>query len=77
MCILQIGELVGHLSDNVTVKYSEMPWKQIKGIRNVAAHGYEEFDVDILWQTLKSDLPSLRDYCGKIIETELQQSESD
>jgi len=44
-----------------------MPWKQIKGMRNIAAHGYENFDVDILWQTLKADIPELCEYCNKII----------
>jgi len=67
MCILQIGELVSHLSDDFIEKYNEMPWKQIKGMRHIAAHGYEEFDVDILWQTLKDDLPSLHKYCSEIV----------
>ena len=70
MCILQIGELIGHLSDNITEKYDEMPWKQIRSMRNIAAHGYENFDTDILWQTLKTDIPALRKYCDKIILTE-------
>ena len=70
MCVLQIGELVGHLSEDVVGKYPEMPWKQIKAMRNIAAHGYEEFDVDILWQTLKTDLPALCEYCKKIITLE-------
>ena len=68
MCILQIGELVGHLSEDFTDKYRKMPWKQIKGMRNIAAHGYEEFDVDIIWQTLKEDLPSLNNYCNDILK---------
>ena len=68
MCILQIGELVNHLSEDFVNKYNNMPWKQIKGMRNIAAHGYEDFDVDILWQTLKEDLPSLHKYCDKIIK---------
>jgi len=71
MCILQIGELVGNLSDSFMLKYNEMPWKQIRGMRNIAAHGYENFDIDILWQTLKVDLPELHEYCNKIITNEL------
>ena len=70
MCILQIGELTKSLSEHITNKYSDMPWKQIKGMRDIAAHGYEDFDIDILWQTLKSDLPALYEYCNKIIEAE-------
>jgi len=67
MCILQIGELINNLSDNIIEKYNEMPWKQIKGMRNIAAHGYEDFDIEILWNTLKNDLPSLNEYCKKIL----------
>ena len=68
MCVLQIGELVGNLSEEFIKKYKDMPWKQIKGMRNIAAHGYEEFDVEILWQTLKTDLPSLHTYCNEILQ---------
>ena len=70
MCVLQIGELVGHLSDEIMARYTNMPWKQIRAMRNIAAHGYEEFDIDILWQTLKTDLPLLREYCDLIITSE-------
>ncbi|MCL1828066.1 MAG: DUF86 domain-containing protein [Oscillospiraceae bacterium] len=70
MCVLQIGELVGHLSEEIVGRYSEMPWKQIRAMRNIAAHGYEEFDIDILWQTLKADLPALREYCEEIVAVE-------
>ncbi|MCL1803821.1 MAG: DUF86 domain-containing protein [Eubacteriaceae bacterium] len=70
MCILQIGELVGHLSEGMLEKYNEMPWKQIRAMRNIAAHGYADFDIDILWQTLKVDLPALYEYCLKIVSIE-------
>jgi len=70
MCVLQIGELVKHLSDDIVKEYDEMPWRQIKGMRNIAAHGYEDFDVEILWQTLKIDLPALSKYCTRILSGE-------
>jgi uncharacterized protein with HEPN domain len=41
MCIMQIGELANTLSDslkNSTV--GQIPWKQIKGMRNHFVHGY-------------------------------------
>ena len=67
MCVLQIGELIRYLSDDTITKYDGMPWNQIKGMRNIAAHGYENFDVDVLWQTLKTDIPALCEYCKKIV----------
>ena len=67
MCVLQVGELAKHLSDSFVATHFSMPWKQIKGMRDRVAHGYENFDTDILWQTLKTDLPTLQKYCNKII----------
>ena len=75
MCILQIGELVGLLSEEITTKYTMIPWKQIRGMRNIAAHGYEEFDTDVLWETLKTDLPILLEYCTAIINAEGQSND--
>ena len=68
MCILQIGELTTHLSDDFKTAYSSMPWHDIKRMRNMAAHHYGRFDVEVLWGTILYDIPALRDYCIKIID---------
>lgn len=67
MCILQIGELVGKLSDEFKTENNEMPWREIKAMRNIAAHNYGEIDIDILWETAVGDIPSLKEYCKCII----------
>ncbi len=66
MCILQIGELVGKLSDEFKEKYNAMPWNEIKAMRNIAAHNYGEMDIEILWETATLDVPSLKAYCESI-----------
>jgi len=63
MCILQIGELTTHLTEEFRLSYSQVPWKHIKNMRNLAAHRYGEFDLDILWETVTDSIPELRDYC--------------
>jgi uncharacterized protein with HEPN domain len=68
MCILQIGELAGHLSDGFKSKHPEMPWREMKDMRNIAAHGYGNFDINKLWETITEDIPALRDYCNRIIQ---------
>ena len=68
MCILQIGELVGKLSDDFKEKNNAMPWRDIKAMRNIAAHNYGEIDVDILWETITGDIPSLKKYCQNFTE---------
>jgi len=67
MCILQIGELVILLSDELKIQYDEMPWQDIKSMRNIAAHQYHKFDLDTLWETIVEDIPKLREYCDYII----------
>ena len=61
MCIVQIGEYVSRLSDEFKEKHANIPWKQIKGMRNFAAHQYEHFEFDILWHTLTEELPELKE----------------
>ena len=67
MCILQIGELVILLSDEFKSIYNEIPWNDIKSMRNIAAHQYHKFDLDTLWETITDDIPKLRDYCDFVI----------
>ena len=62
MCILQIGELVGKLSDEFKAENNKMPWQEIRAMRNIAAHNYGEIDIDILWETVIGDIPSLKEY---------------
>ena len=36
-------------------------------MRNIAAHNYGELDVEVLWETVTSDIPELKAYCEDII----------
>ena len=47
-----------------------MPWREIKAMRNIAAHNYGEIDTDILWETAIYDVPSLKVYCSDIINSQ-------
>ena len=64
MCILQIGELVGNLTDEFKRENKHIPWREIKAMRNIAAHNYGEIDNDILWETVIYDIPDLRAFCA-------------
>ena len=44
MCIIQIGELVGRLSDEFITENNSIPWHAIKAMRNLHAHDYERVD---------------------------------
>lgn len=68
MCVLQIGELSGKLTDNFRAEHPGAPWRHIKGMRNVVAHSYGTVDPETTWEILIDDIPKLKAYCIKIIK---------
>ncbi|WP_018305464.1 HepT-like ribonuclease domain-containing protein [Desulfitobacterium hafniense] len=68
LCLLQIGELSNHLSEEFKERYNEIPWRNIKGLRNIVAHQYESVNTRTLWETVTQDVPMLHQYCNGIIE---------
>lgn len=67
LCVLQIGELTTHFTEDFKSTYNKIPWNQIKALRNVVAHNYGGIDKETLWETLMSDIPELSDYCTSIL----------
>ncbi|MDP2818768.1 MAG: DUF86 domain-containing protein [Polaromonas sp.] len=39
--------------------HPQVPWRSMKGMRNRIAHGYFEINLETVWDTLKTALPSL------------------
>ena len=68
MCVIQIGELVGQLSDELKNERQEVPWRLIKNMRNLFAHDYARVDNEIVWDTLKDNIPELQEKCEKILD---------
>ncbi len=68
LCILQIGELVGKLSDDFKVQHPTIPWRQIKAMRNIVAHSYGSVDPETTWEIIVDDIPALQKYCSAIVE---------
>ncbi len=63
LCILQIGELSGHLSEQFRKENAHIPWQQIRGMRNIVAHAYGSVDKKSIWQTMIEDIPALKEFC--------------
>ncbi len=67
-CVLQIGELTNKLTADFKKTYDDIPWSQIKALRNIIAHSYGKIDVESLWETLTEDIPVLQNYCSIILK---------
>ncbi len=42
--VTQIGELVKRLSDDFRQAHTEIPWRNIAGMRDIVVHNYETID---------------------------------
>ena len=53
----------------------EIPWTEIMGMRDHIAHGYFDIDAELIYTTIKNDLPPLLDAIEFIIShlTHLKQ----
>ena len=59
-------EIIGEASNNIqrvapefAAQYNNIPWLVMYTMRNRLAHGYDKVDMEIVWQTIRRDLPSL------------------
>ena len=61
-----MGEAVNNISDEIKIKYPDIPWNEIIGMRNKIVHEYFGVDADILWETVKKDLPAFKEQVLKL-----------
>lgn len=66
-CLIQIGEAVARIPDDVRELSQDTEWNKIKGLRNIVVHRYGSVWLPALWQTVVDRIPVLRDTCLYII----------
>ena len=55
--LVQISENAKRLTDTYIRKHTEIPWTDIYGLRNRIVHEYGNVDLQIVYDTLKEDIP--------------------
>lgn len=68
MQLLLIGELSKKISEE-TKNRIDLPWKDIAGFRDRGIHDYFEMDLDIVWETIQSDIPVLENAMQKYVQS--------
>jgi uncharacterized protein with HEPN domain len=63
-----IGEASNRVSNASRNKYDYLPWVEMKGMRNLLIHEYDELDLKEVWNTVKNDLPPLIKQIEKILD---------
>lgn len=57
--IMIIGEAVNHVPGEILSEYTEVPWRDIVGMRNVLVHSYFRTDPELLFLVANDRLGSL------------------
>lgn len=57
--LVQISENAKCLSEDYKDMHGNIPWMAIYGLRNRIVHDYGNVDLDVVYSTLKDDVPEL------------------
>jgi uncharacterized protein with HEPN domain len=63
-----LGEAARHVPDDITNSNPDIPWAQIRGMRNHIVHGYDRIDLEILWNVATAELPPLVPSLERIVQ---------
>lgn len=61
-----IGEAVKNLPMETKNKYSNIPWKEIAGMRDVLIHGYFGVDLELTWNVVEKEVQKLKDSMRRV-----------
>lgn len=65
-----VGEAAARVSADARSQCVAIPWSDLTGMRHRLIHGYFNVNLDIVWQTVVEDLPSLIEEVERILRDE-------
>lgn len=67
-CIEIVGEAATQVTPEGRALAPLIPWRELRGMRNRLIHAYFDIDLDIVWQTVSTDLPELERLLSAVVE---------
>lgn len=68
MTVINIGELIKNISDELRTSHREVPWKAAAGMRDIAAHKYQTLRMEDVYNTVKTDFSELRSMLQTVLD---------
>ncbi len=62
-----MSESTGKLSDEIQSRFSQVPWKKIRGFRNILVHDYLGLDPEVIWLVIEKELPLLLEITNQLL----------
>jgi uncharacterized protein with HEPN domain len=67
--LMTMGESIRWIPEPILEAHPAVPWRTLRGMRNVVVHEYFGIDDAILWETVRSDLPPLADTLEAVVRS--------
>lgn len=71
-----IGEAAKNVPEEVRNEYDTVPWSEMAGMRDKLIHGYATIDLQIIWTTVREEIPTLKSQIESL-RNKLDQTETD
>ena len=62
-------EAIARLSTEFLMGHPQVPWRRIKGLRDIINHDFMDVDHRLLWETTRKDLPDLHRRIKSIVNS--------
>lgn len=72
--VIRCFEIIGEASKKVDTafkeKYTNIPWRKLAAFRDVLIHNYDRLVSEVIWETVKKDIPKLKKAITEILSNE-------
>ncbi len=69
-----IGEAANRIRKEVQDSHKNIEWRKIVNMRNFLLHEYSEINLDVVWDSIKTDLPGLKKAVREILDASKDNS---
>ena len=66
MAVINVGELVKNISEELRQEYTYIPWKAMAGIRDIAAHRYLTLRMEDVYNTMSKEFIEIKNKLSRI-----------
>jgi len=72
--VIRNVEIIGEAANRIqkqapdfVAAHPSLPWHEMRGMRNRMIHNYFDVNIDLLWDTVKDDLPKLKQQIDRLL----------